>query len=319
MAGQTPINIDGAILEGGGQSLRVSTSLSCIVGKSIRVFNIRAGRTTPGLRSVPQHLSGLIAVRDLCGGSLLGGDVGSLEITFQPGPVRGGQLIADTHTAGSVCLLLQVTLPCALFSASPSCLTLRGGTNADMAPQLDYMLQVFKPIAEKFGVKFDCIVKRRGYYPKGGGEVVVKVSPIGAIKPIILTERGDVTKVFGRAFVIMLCICIYIYIYLLLPIINDDFGCAGVPADKVGVQASEMLIHNLHHGGCVDDYLQDQLIIFMALAQGVSRVLTGPITLHTQTAIHFAEQLTQDHRTLPKGEEEDSYDSSKGGGHSVRD
>ena len=36
-----------------------------------------------------------------------------------------------------------------------------------------------------------------------------------------------------------------------------------------------------------------QLIIFMALANGVSRVKSGPITLHTQTAIHFAEQLTK--------------------------
>lgn len=31
----------------------------------------------------------------------------------------------------------------------------------------------------------------------------------------------------------------------------------------------------------------------MALAKGVSRVKSGPITLHTQTAIHFAEQLTK--------------------------
>lgn len=36
-----------------------------------------------------------------------------------------------------------------------------------------------------------------------------------------------------------------------------------------------------------------QLIIFMALAKGTSRIRTGPITLHTQTAIHIAEQLTQ--------------------------
>ena len=36
-----------------------------------------------------------------------------------------------------------------------------------------------------------------------------------------------------------------------------------------------------------------QLIIFMALANGISRVKTGPITLHTETAIHFAEKLTK--------------------------
>lgn len=30
----------------------------------------------------------------------------------------------------------------------------------------------------------------------------------------------------------------------------------------------------------------------MALANGTSRIRTGPITLHTRTAIHVAEQLT---------------------------
>lgn len=31
----------------------------------------------------------------------------------------------------------------------------------------------------------------------------------------------------------------------------------------------------------------------MALANGTSRIKTGPVTLHTQTAIHFAEQLAK--------------------------
>lgn len=36
-----------------------------------------------------------------------------------------------------------------------------------------------------------------------------------------------------------------------------------------------------------------QLIVFMALAKGRSQIRTGAVTLHTQTAIHIAEQLTQ--------------------------
>lgn len=37
---------------------------------------------------------------------------------------------------------MQVSIPCVLFAASPSQLILRGGTNAEMAPQIDYTLQV---------------------------------------------------------------------------------------------------------------------------------------------------------------------------------
>lgn len=39
---------------------------------------------------------------------------------------------------------------------------------------------------------------------------------------------------------------------------------------------------------------QDQLIVFMALASGRSRVRTiKPLTLHTTTAIHIAQLMTQ--------------------------
>ena len=53
------------------------------------------------------------------------------------------------------------------------------------------------------------------------------------------------------------------------------------------------MVKHLQEGGCVDEYLQDQLIIYMALAKGQSTLLTGPISLHTQTAIFVAEQMTQ--------------------------
>jgi len=38
--------------------------------------------------------------------------------------------------------------------------------------------------------------------------------------------------------------------------------------------------------------MQDQLIIFMALAKGKSSVRCGPLTMHTKTAIHFSELMT---------------------------
>lgn len=41
----------------------------------------------------------------------------------------------------------------------------------------------------------------RGYYPKGGGEVVATVNPVKELQPINMTERGTITKIYGRAFV----------------------------------------------------------------------------------------------------------------------
>ncbi|XP_038601738.1 RNA 3'-terminal phosphate cyclase [Tachyglossus aculeatus] len=342
--------VDGGVMEGGGQILRVSTALSCLLGLPLRVRKIRAGRSSPGLR--PQHLSGLEMVRDLCEGHLEGAEIGSTEITFTPGKIKGGTHTADTKTAGSVCLLMQVSMPCVLFAASPSQLYLKGGTNAEMAPQIDYTVMVFKPIVEKFGFKFTCDIKMRGYYPKGGGEVIIRMSPVKQLNAINITDRGTVTKIYGRTFVAgvlplkiakdmaaaaVRCIRkevrdLYVNIQPvqepkdqafgngngIIIIAETSTGCLfagsalgkrGVQADRVGIEAAEMLLSNLRHGGAVDEYLQDQLIIFMALASGVSRIKTGPITLHTQTAIHFAEQLTKAKFTINKSEDED--DSSQ--------
>ena len=33
----------------------------------------------------------------------------------------------------------------------------------------------------------------------------------------------------------------------------------GVPAEEVGRDAAGMLVDNLSHGGCVDEFLQDQV------------------------------------------------------------
>lgn len=61
-----------------------------------------------------------------------------------------------------------------------------------------------------------------------------------------------------------------------------------------GKKAVQDLIQCINSGSCVDPYVQDQLIIFMALARGVSRLrCTLPVTLHTRTAIYVVELLTK--------------------------
>ena len=47
----------------------------------------------------------------------------------------------------------------------------------------------------------------------------------------------------------------------------------------------------LAHGGCVDEFLQDQLVVFQALADGRSKVEGGTPSLHTHTARWVAEEI----------------------------
>lgn len=90
----------------------------------------------------PHTTAGLHLVRDICKGSLEEASVGSSCITFHPGNIIAGNFVADTQTAGSTSLLLQVALPCLLYAPEVSSMLLKGGTNCEMAPQIDYMTQV---------------------------------------------------------------------------------------------------------------------------------------------------------------------------------
>jgi RNA 3'-terminal phosphate cyclase (ATP) len=68
-------------------------------------------------------------------------------------------------------------------------------------------------------------------------------------------------------------------------------------------QVSDELIKEIEHGGCVDEYLRDQLVVFQALAEGKSQVCGGRRTnkggedvlvepsLHAQTAMWVAKEI----------------------------
>lgn len=185
--------------------------------KPIRIRNIRAGRSKPGL--MEQHLKGnykdvdwnrcyilikfvgVELLRDISRAKVIGAEIGSTTIEFYPNTITGGSYTAAVRTAGSISLLLQVALPCILFANSETKLILRGGTNAEMAPQIDYTTEVFRPILEKFGATFDFELKRRGYFPKGGGEVVINIEPPRRLHAVEMINQGTVTSVYGWSFV----------------------------------------------------------------------------------------------------------------------
>ncbi|MCX8187317.1 MAG: RNA 3'-terminal phosphate cyclase [Nitrososphaeria archaeon] len=187
------VEIDGSVGEGGGQILRNAVALSAVLLKPIRVYNIRAKRSKPGLR--PQHLVGVKAVAALSSAEVTGLEVGSMEITFKPKHLGGGRLSFDAGTAGSTTLMLQSLMPAMAFSSSPIEVELRGGTNNPMAPPVEYFKMVLLPMLSRMGCRFEIELLRRGFYPRGGGIVKAKSTPVNSLKPIKLTEAGDVKRV----------------------------------------------------------------------------------------------------------------------------
>ena len=320
------ITIDGA--QGGGQILRTAVSYSALSGRPVRVVNIRGARPNPGLQA--QHLLAVNATAELCGARVSGAQKGSVEIEFTPGRIQPPPVWRlDVGTAGSVMLVLQALLPCLARAGHPVELTLTGGTNNPWAPTFEYFRWTLIPSIAKMGVAVTAELISRGFYPKGGGQLRVQTQPAERIRPMSLLQRGSARRVWGIAYSSNLpehivqrmgascrerleteglpchefemdtatpaagpgCGIIALADFEHAIIAGDALGERGKPAEKVGREAAEALIGALRSGGAVDAHLGDQLVPWVALAQGESAYLAARRTDHLVSAVAVAQQV----------------------------
>ncbi len=290
------IDIEGSHGEGGGQILRTSIALSSVTGEQVRIFDIRAGRSPPGLQ--PQHVTSIEAVAEICGGDVDGLFKGSKEIIFKPGQLVGGDFEFDVGTAGSISL----------------------------SPPIDYLRMVHIPILAEFGGSCEIEISSRGFYPEGGGEVTAEISPAGALSRADLRSRGRVVRIDGTVFAqnlpehvvsrmkhatlkklldfnevkiesdlrkghstgagIVLCaVCENTVLG------ESALGAKGVRSETLGEGCAEDLLDTLKSGATVDEHMLDQVLLYMAFAEKGSTVMAEELTRHAETNIWVIEQF----------------------------
>lgn len=321
------IEIDGSFGSGGGQILRTACALAAVTKKPCHIFNIRAKRPKPGL--MPQHLLGLQALAQLCRGRLEGDELSSEEINFYPGEAHKDQITINIPTAGSITLALQALIPPALFALSTIKISFNGGaTETFFSPTIDYFRYVFLKIIEIMGAKVEISILRRGYYPEGKAEVKVKVSP-SKLKNLDLLERKGLKKIIvisGASIVLRnkkvaerqvagvreilskfklpieekieyfdTC-CPGSQICLIAEFENtvigvDNLGKLNKRAEDVGKEAALELLKEQKPGTCLDKYLADQILPYLALLPGKSQVTCSEITKHSRTNIWVIEKF----------------------------
>jgi RNA 3'-terminal phosphate cyclase (ATP) len=323
------IEVDGSSGEGGGQILRTSLALAAALGQDVRIFNIRAGRSEPGIRA--QHLTAAVAVGKVSNASIEGLKVGSEELVFRPGKMRGGQFAFDVGTAGSVTLVLQALMPLLPFAPAVH-LELKGGTDVKWSPPIDYLRMVTLPILSEIGPRFSLRTTRRGHYPKGGGAITFDSQPSGSLTPINGSRIDPVDEILGVSHASnlprhvaerqaesasqailaagLLPPKISIEVAEGLPPMSpgsgivlaarrgerrilggDSLGDRGRPAERVGQEAGRILVEEVQSGALLDKHMGDMIVPYIALADGVSEVSVSQVTQHTLTNVRVAESI----------------------------
>lgn len=322
-----PVLIDGSIGEGGGQVLRLSVALAAATGTPVRVTDIRANRKNPGLR--PQHLAAVKAVAGLCNAETRGLTIGSRELTFKPWGLPSGNVKVDVGTAGSVTLVLQAVLGAlSAPGAGPAKVTVTGGTDVIMAPSWDYFAHVLVPTLGRAGLDMDMECQRRGFFPKGGGKVVLNTEELtGPLAPIV-PERTEEPTIHGsivwsglpdhiprridhamRKELVDLPVerirkkhvdaeSAGVVATLWAEMGNAVVGASmagkrGLPAERIGEELAREVKADIEAGSTADLHLFDQLVVHSHLARPGSKQLARKVSDHARTAMEVASRFNE--------------------------
>ncbi|MBI2413628.1 MAG: RNA 3'-phosphate cyclase [Deltaproteobacteria bacterium] len=321
------IEIDGSFGEGGGQMLRTALTLSCVLGRPFRIFNIRKNRREPGLK--PQHLAAIKAATAITGAKALGAHIGSSELAFGPETIRPGvysfDVAEERGSAGSALLVFQTVSIPLLFCETPSRVSVRGGTHVPWAPVADFIKEVYLPALSRFGASIDFKCPLAGFYPAGGGVIEWRSEPSGALSPVNLPGRGAMLRLTVTSSVSNLPDEIarrqlksasvrlkgypvegrvistpspgqgtFIFILAEFENIRAGFsalGARGKRAEVVGNEAAEAFLKYMESGSPIDKHLADQILIPMALARGPSAMTVEEVSGHLETNIHVIEKF----------------------------
>jgi len=312
-------------LEGGGQVLRSSISLSSMLSKPVHLYNIRGKRPQPGLKA--QHVTCVKAALQVTGGKAEGLEKGSQKLSFHPGTAMAGDYYFDVGTAGSASLVAQTILPVLAEANKESSARITGGTHAKWAPNAHYLKHVFLPLASKFGLRAECSIEEFGWFPKGGGRICLTVKP-SEFKPALLNKKTSYeeavvysctsnlpdhvaerqAKEAGKALLelgvretevvlerkksLSPGSAVTVVLKSREGLLGGSaLGERGKPSEKVAREAVESVKKEVLAGSPVDRHAADQLLLYAALAGGKSGLLTAKKTMHLETNAWLVKQF----------------------------
>jgi RNA 3'-terminal phosphate cyclase (ATP) len=349
------VRLDGTHLEGGGQLLRLATTLSALTSQPVDITDIR-GKRSGGSGLKLQHLTCVQWLSRASGAPTRGAEKKSKVLEFWSrdhdaaslkvlkGIRAAGKMdtVIDVGSPGAVGLVFQAILPYVLFSGAAEGarngemvvhITIKGGTNVSHSPSVDYLQRVLCPMLEKIGLpEIEVRCGSRGWSTGRSeiGAVTFAIKPLGrgqSLRGFELKEQGEIVKIkavvlgprasektfhrelkeqlnefklghvpldvefelSGHEKRLYLLLVVHTSTGLRLGrdhLFQERFSTLDYAVPKVVQRAVKDIKTELDHGGCVDEFMRDQLVVFQTLAKGKSEVVVGEreLSLHAQTA-----------------------------------
>ncbi|MEM0482081.1 MAG: RNA 3'-terminal phosphate cyclase [Nitrososphaerota archaeon] len=120
----------------------------------------------------------------------------------------------------------------------------------------------------------ESLLRRAGYR-----DIVVRTESLGPQDPKNAVDPGTGVFIFAR-------------LSNGLTMGFDSIGEKGIPAEEVARRAVDDALSQLSTGAPIDKHLADQLIIWMALADGESKIRASAMTSHASTGVEVVGSLT---------------------------
>ncbi|MGQ9708560.1 MAG: RNA 3'-terminal phosphate cyclase, partial [bacterium] len=196
---------------------------------------------------------------------------------------------------------------------------LRGGTHVGFSPAFEFLKLVLLPVLCRLGFRAEAEITAWGFYPVGGGEVVLETEPVirEGLPGLRITDKGGLKALRGVSAVSQLPVSIALRqaqrlsarlsqrieelkvlsvpakcpgSYLFLGAVYEQtvagfsaLGERGKRAEQVADEVYEQFQEYVQNPAALEPHLADQLVLFLSLSGSPFHFTTTRVSEHLKT------------------------------------
>jgi RNA 3'-terminal phosphate cyclase (ATP) len=200
------IHLDGSKFRDADALLLSALTLSAVTGEPFEIDDIGRGSGSGGV--TPFHITALRTIGTLVRAEVKGESVRARRVRFTPTTApRAGDFIIDTADSTgrpspvAVTPLIEALQTVLSTAEGDSLITIRGVNAHPLSQSVFWMRETLNPVLNMVGYNTGVEIERWGWYPDGGGECTLSVTPRDDedTSPLRWEQRGKLKTIWVTA------------------------------------------------------------------------------------------------------------------------